>query len=95
LGRVDEGFAALYAEDAVNNQGVMALLHGRAAMVCIIEKPPDSGDWACLDWSDPNDLRGSGLFQVCGGPIVFRRGYVGQSSFFRLQGLPVPGSYRG
>lgn len=103
-----DGLAALYAPDAVNHQVVMAPLHGRAAirqmfetefgraqMTCLVENLFDCGDWAMLEWSDPNGLRGCGFFQVRDGLIVFQRGYFDQLSFFRLQGLPVPDSYLG
>jgi limonene-1,2-epoxide hydrolase len=101
-----EGLAALYAEDAVNHQVVMAPLHGRAAirrmfevefgratMVCVVENLLDAGEWACLEWRDPKGLRGCGFFQVRDGLIVFQRGYFDQLGFFRQQGLPVPASY--
>lgn len=101
-----EGLAALYATDAVNHQVVMAPLEGRdairtmfeiefgrAQMTCIVENLFDCGDWAILEWSDPNGLRGCGLFQVRDGLIVFQRGYFDQLSFFRLQGLSVPDVY--
>jgi limonene-1,2-epoxide hydrolase len=101
-----EGMAALYAEDAINHQVVMAPLHGRAAirrmfevefgratMVCVRENLFECGDWAILEWSDPLGLRGCGFFQVQGDLIVFQRGYFDQLSFFRIQGLPVPDDY--
>jgi ketosteroid isomerase-like protein len=56
-----DGLSALYAEDAVNHQVVMAPLHGRAAirrmfeievsrasMHCTLEAPHEAGDWAIL-----------------------------------------------
>jgi limonene-1,2-epoxide hydrolase len=101
-----EGLAALYAEDAVNHQVVMAPLHGRTAirrmfdiefgratMVCVRENLFECGDWAILEWSDPLGLRGCGFFQVRDDRIVFQRGYFDQLSFFRIQGLPVPDDY--
>ena len=101
------GLAALYAEDAVNHQVVMPeplegreairrmfeVEFGRAKMTCIPANVYEDGDWAILEWRDPNGLRGCGFFQVVDGAIVFQRGYFDQLSFFRLQGLPVPDSY--
>jgi limonene-1,2-epoxide hydrolase len=101
-----DGLAALYAEDAINHQVVMEPLHGRAAirrmfeiefgraqMTCIIENLFADGDWAILEWSDPNGLRGCGFFQVLDDAIVFQRGYFDQLTFFRRQGLAIPSSY--
>lgn len=103
-----EGLMELYAEDAVNHQVVMEPLRGRskiramfeaefgrAKMTCIPEKLHDAGEWAILEWSDPNGLRGCGFFHVLDGKIVFQRGYFDQLTFFRGQGLPVPESYLG
>ena len=96
----------LYAADAVNHQVVMEPLigrdqiermfrteFGRAKMTCIVENLFESGDWAILEWKDPNGLRGCGFFKVQNGHIVFQRGYFDQLSFFRLQGIAVPDSY--
>jgi hypothetical protein len=33
------------------------------------------GDWAALEWIDPDGLRGCGFFHVRGGLIVQQRGY--------------------
>ncbi len=101
-----EGLARLYAADAVNHQVVMeplvgrdAIRHmfavefGRASMTCVVEALYESGDWAILEWSDPNGLRGCGFFQIHNDYIVRQRGYFDQLSFFRKQGLPVPASY--
>eukprot|EP01034_Spumella_vulgaris_P002377 gene2376-3091_t len=97
-----EGLAALYAEDAINHQVVMEPLHGRAAirhmyttefgraqMVCLVENLFEDGEWAILEWRDPNGLRGCGFFHVQQGSIVFQRGYFDQLSFFRLNQLPA------
>ena len=102
------GLAELYAPDATNHQVVMEPLigrdairqmfvteFGRAAMTCIVERILEDGEWAALEWSDPNGLRGCGFFHVRDGRIVFQRGYFDQVSFFRLQGLPVPQTYLG
>lgn len=102
------GLAALYAADAVNHQVVMEPLRGREAirrmfevefaraeMTCVVENVFEDGEWAILEWSDPNGLRGCGFFHVRDDQIVFQRGYFDQLSFFRLQGLAVPDSYLG
>lgn len=101
-----DGLACLYAEDAINHQVVMAPLQGRAAiremfltefgratMTCLVENLFEDGDWAILEWKDPNGLRGCGFFHVRNDQIVFQRGYFDQLSFFRLQGIAVPPSY--
>lgn len=103
-----DGLAALYAETAVNHQVVTEPLRGRAAirrlfevefgraqMVCLVENLFEDGEWAILEWRDPNGLRGCGFFHVQQGSIVFQRGYFDQLSFFRLNQLPVPESYLG
>ena len=103
-----DGLAALYAEDAINHQVVMDPLHGRAAirrmfeiefgratMTCIVQNVFEDGEWAILEWSDPNGLRGCGFFQVRDDRIIFQRGYFDQLSFFRLQGIDVPERYLG
>lgn len=102
-----DGLAQLYAPDAVNDQVVFSqplqgrdairamfeLEFSRATMVCIEERIYECGDTAILQWSDPLGLRGCGFFQVRDGQIVHQRGYFDQLSFFRAQGLPVPGDY--
>lgn len=103
-----DGLASLYAHDAINHQVVMDPLHGRAAirhmfevefgrarMTCVVQNVFEDGEWAILEWSDPNGLRGCGFFHVRNDQIIFQRGYFDQLSFFRLQGLAVPGSYLG
>ena len=101
-----KGLIALYAENAVNHQVVSepligrdAIRHmfevefGRAKMTCIIENVFESGEWAILEWKDPNGLRGCGFFNVKDDLIVFQRGYFDQLSFFKAQGLKVPANY--
>lgn len=101
-----DGLAALYAIDAINHQVVTEPLHGReaihhlfavefgrASMTCLVENLFEDGEWAILEWRDPNGLRGCGFFHVRDGQIVFQRGYFDQLSFFRLQGMAVPQSY--
>ena len=101
-----DGLAALYAHEAVNHQVVMeplvgrdairqmfAVEFGRAAMTCVVEQLYECDEWAILEWSDPTGLRGCGFFHVRHDQIVRQRGYFDQLTFFRLQGLPVPGRY--
>ena len=103
-----DGLASLYATDAINHQVVMEPLHGRAAirhmfevefgraaMTCLVESIFEDGEWAILEWRDPNGLRGCGFFHVLNEQIIFQRGYFDQLSFFRLQGIAVPESYLG
>ena len=103
-----DGLMALYSEEAVNHQVVTDPLEGRAAirrmfeielgraeMTCLPEAIHEAGEWAILEWKDPNGLRGCGFFHVRDGRIVYQRGYFDQLSFFRLQGIPVPEEYLG
>jgi limonene-1,2-epoxide hydrolase len=103
-----EGLLKLYAADAVNHQVVTDPLRGRgeirrmfevefgrAKMTCIVENIFEDGEWAILEWKDPNGLRGCGFFRVQRDQIVFQRGYFDQLSFFRLQGIPLPDEYLG
>jgi limonene-1,2-epoxide hydrolase len=101
-----DGLCRLYHPDAVNHQVVTKPLEGikairslfeiefsRAEMHCNIERIHEAGDWAILEWSDPNGLRGCGFFEIKGDEIVFQRGYFDQLSFFRAQGLGIPDEY--
>lgn len=98
-----DALAALYAEDAVNHQVTQAPVEGRAAiramfakefaqadMVCFVENLFEDGEWAMLEWRDPQGLRGCGFFHVIGGRIRFQRGYWDKLSFLRQHGLPLP-----
>ena len=98
-----DAIAAFYAEDATNHQVVRDPVIGRdairkmfagefaqATMVCQIENLFQEGDWAILEWTDPNGLRGCGFFKIQNDKIVFQRGYFNELSFLRLQGLPLP-----
>ena len=101
--RPAERLAAFYAEDATNHQVAESPIHGReairamfadgfasATMHCIVENLFEDGEWAILEWRDPNGLRGCGFFHVVDGKIAFQRGYWDKLTFLRLQGLPVP-----
>ncbi|MGI9261918.1 MAG: nuclear transport factor 2 family protein [Woeseiaceae bacterium] len=98
-----DAIADFYSEDATNHQVVRDPVVGRnaikemfagefaqATMVCQIENIFQDGDWAILEWTDPNGLRGCGFFHIQDDKIVFQRGYFNELSFLRLQGLPLP-----
>jgi limonene-1,2-epoxide hydrolase len=86
--------AEFYAEDAVNHQVALEPVTGKAAiramfetefartkMVCIPENLFQDGDWAILEWRDPYNFRGCGLFRIKDGKIAFQRGYWDARSF--------------
>ncbi|MBA2248728.1 MAG: nuclear transport factor 2 family protein [Chitinophagaceae bacterium] len=94
----------MYHEQAINHQVNTSPVNGKAAikkmfatefaqanMVCIIENIFEDGEWAILEWKDPNGLRGCGFFQVTDGKIIFQRGYWDKLSFLKLHHLPIPG----
>src|SRR5262245_6003350 len=98
-----DALASFYSEDAVNHQVAESPVQGRenirqmfvaafasANMQCVVENLFEEGQWAILEWRDPNGLRGCGFFHVAGGRIQFQRGYWDKLSFLRLQGLPIP-----
>ncbi|MGY4648186.1 limonene-1,2-epoxide hydrolase [Mycobacterium sp. URHB0021] len=82
-----DGIADLYTEDAVNHQVALQPVEGRAAIkelhrgvfaakpVCTPINLVVDGEWAGLEWVDPEGFRGCGFFQVHGGLIVHQRGY--------------------
>ena len=98
-----DGIAQLYSENAINHQVAEAPVEGRTAilemfsrefgaakMVCQPENLFEDGEWAILEWKDPNGLRGCGFFHVQNSRIVFQRGYWDKLTFLRLNNLPVP-----
>ena len=100
-GDADE-MAVFYTEDAVNHQVANEPVTGRdairamfkrefaaAKMVCQIENLFEDGDWAILEWRDPQGLRGCGFFRIMDGKIAFQRGYWDKLSFLKLHGLPI------
>ena len=93
-----EGLTSLYAENATNHQVVNDPVIGRvkirsmfesefahADMTCIIEQILEDGEWAILEWKDPNGLRGCGFFHIQDGKIQFQRGYWDRLSFQQSQ----------
>ena len=98
-----EALAAFYAPDAINHQVAEEPVEGREAiramfaagfataeMVCMVEKLFEDGEWAILEWRDPQGLRGCGFFHIIDGKIVFQRGYWDKLSFLKLHDLPAP-----
>ena len=95
--------AAMYSADAVNHQVAENRIKGREAiraqfekefkaveMVCIVENLFEDGEWAILEWRDPQGLRGCGFFRIIEGKIRFQRGYWDKLSFLKQHGLPIP-----
>ena len=95
--------AQLYHEDAINHQVANQEVQGKhnihamfaaefstADMHCIIENIYQDGDWAILEWKDPQGLRGCGFFKIEAGKIRFQRGYWDKLSFLRMHKLPIP-----
>lgn len=89
-----DALMALYHEEAINHQVIWDPLIGRdairamftrefatATMHCIPENLFEDGEWAILEWHDPNGLRGCGFFHVIDGVIEFQRGYWDRQSF--------------
>jgi limonene-1,2-epoxide hydrolase len=97
-----DALASFYEEDAVNHQVAESPVSGRAAiremfangfkateMVCIPENLFQDGEWAILEWRDPQGLRGCGFFHIRGGKIAFQRGYWDKVSFSKAHGIPL------
>lgn len=98
-----EKIVALYDDNATNHQVANEPVMGKKAikemfarefktaeMTCIPENIFQDGEWAILEWKDPNGLRGCGFFQIENNKIVFQRGYWDKLSFLRLHNLPIP-----
>jgi limonene-1,2-epoxide hydrolase len=92
----------LYAVNAVNHQVANEPVTGKKAirsmferefatadMTCIPENIFQDGDWAILEWKDPNGLRGCGFFHIVDNHIFFQRGYWDKLSFLKLHNLPL------
>lgn len=95
--------ASLYHLDAINHQVANQPIEGREAiqkmfedeismadMFCIIENIFEDGDWAIIEWKDPNGLRGCGFFEIIDDRIKYQRGYWDKLSFLRQNNLPIP-----
>lgn len=98
-----ETLAEFYAEDATNHQVANEPIKGKKAIkamfelefaqtniICLVENIFEDGNWAILEWKDPQGLRGCGFFQFENGKIIFQRGYWDKLSFLRLHNLPIP-----
>ncbi len=99
-----EKLVSLYHEEAINHQVAEEPVQGHdairkmfvesfanASMTCIVENMFEDGEWAIMEWRDPQGLRGCGFFHVIDSKIVFQRGYWDKLTFLRQQGLPIPG----
>jgi limonene-1,2-epoxide hydrolase len=97
-----DALAELYREDATNHQVVQEPVVGKPAiremfrrefvaakMTCVPEFIHEAGSVAILEWKDPMELRGCGIFTVEGDRIVFQRGYWDRLSFLKMHGLPI------
>lgn len=95
--------AEYYHNDAINHQVANAPFEGKenirkmfedefamANMVCIIENIFEDGEWAILEWKDPDGLRGCSFFHIIDDKIKFQRGYWDKLSFLRIHKLPFP-----
>jgi limonene-1,2-epoxide hydrolase len=92
-----EMISDLYADKAINHQVANEPVEGKSAikkmfedefataeMTCIPENIFEDGEWAILEWKDPNGLRGCGFFQIQNDKIIFQRGYWDKLSFLKL-----------
>ncbi len=95
-----KAIAELYAEKAVNHQVMFEPVTGQDAirdmfrrefaalkMTCIPESLFQDGDWAILEWRDPQGLRGCGFFHVVDGRIQTQRGYWDRQSLKEKHGV--------
>ncbi|PWR72187.1 nuclear transport factor 2 family protein [Methanospirillum lacunae] len=98
-----EKLVSLYHEEAINHQVAEETVQGHdairkmfvesfanASMTCIVENMFEDGEWAIMEWRDPQGLRGCGFFHVIDSKITFQRGYWDKLTFLRQQGLPIP-----
>ena len=94
-----DALCAFYHSNAINHQVAESPVEGREAiramftagfaaarMVCIPENLFEDGEWAMLEWRDPEGLRGCGFFHIVDGRIAFQRGYWDKLSFLKLHG---------
>jgi limonene-1,2-epoxide hydrolase len=98
-----EALANLYHPEAINHQVANEPVAGREAikelfrrefaaaeMICRPEHVFEDGEWAIMEWKDPQGLRGCGFFQVRQGQILLQRGYWDKLSFYRLHNIQLP-----
>lgn len=97
-----DAIAELYDTNATNHQVANEPIIGKSAikemfakefqtaeMTCIPENIFQDGEWAILEWKDPNGLRGCGFFKIKNEKIIFQRGYWDKLSFLKLHNLPI------
>ena len=97
-----ETIAELYHDNATNHQVANEPVIGKSSikemfakefqaveMTCIPEHIFQDGEWAILEWKDPNGFRGCGFFHIRNDKIVFQRGYWDKLSFLKLHNLPI------
>ena len=78
-----DALAALYHDDATNHQVALHAVKGRdaihamfvkefaaAQMECVPVNLFEDGEWAILEWKDPQDRLGCGFFHVIDGRIA-------------------------
>lgn len=86
-----------YHDDAINHQVANEPVYGKIAirkmfevefadaeMVCIPENIFEDGEWAIMEWKDPQGFRGCGFFHVIDEKIKLQRGYWDKLSFLKL-----------
>lgn len=96
-----DALAALYHDDATDHQVALEAVHGRdavraffadefvsATMECVPVNLFEDGEWAILEWKDPNGMLGSTFFQVIDGRIKLARGYWDRLSAAQAQAGP-------
>ena len=100
-GNADE-IALLYHEDAINHQVPNEAIVGKMAikemfkkefskfeMTCITENLFEDGEWAILEWKDPNGLRGCGFFHIIENKIKLQQGYWDKLTLLKKHNLPI------
>ena len=98
-----DALSALYHDDATDHQVALEAIHGREAirdffageiasakMECVPVNLFEDGEWAILEWKDPNGMLGSTFFQVIDGRIKLARGYWDRLSAAQAQAEPQP-----
>jgi len=89
-----DALAALYHDDATNHQVALHAVKGRdaihamfvkefaaAQMECVPVNLFEDGEWAILEWKDPQERLGCGFFHVIDGRIALQRGYWDSATF--------------
>lgn len=100
-----DALAALYHDDAIHHQVAQEPIHGRdairqgfvqdfaeARMECVPVNLFEDGEWAILEWKDPNGMLGSGFFEVIEGRIKLQRDYWDRLRAAQAHAGPQPTS---